>query len=178
MLIYIHKYTHTGRLAIFLAKMKLEMLCTSKYTHTHAHMHIYTHTYTQGIWQSLSRRRNSKCDAHQNIHIHTHICIYIHTHICIYIHTHTHRAFGNLSREDETRNVMHITRVDEAMVLLLDHSQRDVVAAVAGVLVNLSSDRKCAGIYMCVCVCVCVFIYVYTSMCMYVCMHGYVYLFV
>ena len=55
------------------------------------------------------------------------------------------RAFGNLSRDSGTRAIMHTTRVDEAMVLLLDHKKRDVVAAVAGVLVNLSVDKKCAG---------------------------------
>mmetsp|Transcript_7507 Transcript_7507/g.11854 ORF Transcript_7507/g.11854 Transcript_7507/m.11854 type:complete len:160 (+) Transcript_7507:999-1478(+) len=41
---------------------------------------------------------------------------------------------------------MHNTRVDEAMVLLLDHGQRDVLAAAAGVVVNLAGDAKCAGL--------------------------------
>ena len=38
---------------------------------------------------------------------------------------------------------MHDTRVDEAIVLLLDHSEPQVLAAAAGVVVNLAGDKDC-----------------------------------
>eukprot|EP00960_Hanusia_phi_P038139 753295-Hanusia_phi.AAC.6 len=41
------------------------------------------------------------------------------------------RAFGNLSRDQDARRLMHSSRIDEALVLLLDHSDRDVLAASA-----------------------------------------------
>ena len=50
------------------------------------------------------------------------------------------RAFGNLSRDAAVRGAMRGTRVDEALVLLLDSSDRDVLGAAAGVLVNLAAD--------------------------------------
>ena len=50
------------------------------------------------------------------------------------------RALGNFSRDPEFRSDMMQTRGDEAMVVLLDHADFQVVFAVCGVLVNLSSD--------------------------------------
>ena len=38
---------------------------------------------------------------------------------------------------------MHDTRVDEALVMLLDHSEPQLVAAAAGVVVNLAGDKEC-----------------------------------
>ena len=53
------------------------------------------------------------------------------------------RAFGNLSRCPAARTRMRDTRVDEALVLLLDHSDPQVLAAAAGVVVNLAGDKEC-----------------------------------
>lgn len=50
------------------------------------------------------------------------------------------RALGNFSRDGDFRRDMMQTRGDEAMIILLDHSELQVVFAVCGVLVNLSSD--------------------------------------
>ena len=58
------------------------------------------------------------------------------------------RAFGNLSRDQDARTLMHSSRIDEALVLLLDHSDRDVLAAAAGVVVNLAGDPSCMDIQM------------------------------
>jgi hypothetical protein len=52
------------------------------------------------------------------------------------------RALGNFSRDADFRDDMLTTRADEAMVVLLDHSELQVVFAVCGVLVNLSSDPR------------------------------------
>lgn len=50
------------------------------------------------------------------------------------------QAFGNFSRKHETRAWMIEKRLDEALVILLDHSDAAVVMAVAGVLMNFSAD--------------------------------------
>mmetsp|Transcript_63362 Transcript_63362/g.105531 ORF Transcript_63362/g.105531 Transcript_63362/m.105531 type:complete len:756 (-) Transcript_63362:225-2492(-) len=50
------------------------------------------------------------------------------------------KAFGNFSRTHGTRTWMIEKRIDEAMVILLDHSEVTVVTAVAGVLMNFSAD--------------------------------------
>ena len=50
------------------------------------------------------------------------------------------QAFGNFSRTHGTRTWMIEKRIDEAMVILLDHSEVTVVTAVAGVLMNFSAD--------------------------------------
>eukprot|EP00667_Euglena_gracilis_P003230 EG_transcript_3243 len=50
------------------------------------------------------------------------------------------QAFGNFSRRPETRGWMIEKRIDEALVILLDHHEPAVVTAVAGVLMNFSAD--------------------------------------
>eukprot|EP01062_Namystynia_karyoxenos_P082119 TRINITY_DN918_c0_g1_i1.p1 TRINITY_DN918_c0_g1~~TRINITY_DN918_c0_g1_i1.p1 ORF type:complete len:833 (+),score=218.09 TRINITY_DN918_c0_g1_i1:79-2499(+) len=50
------------------------------------------------------------------------------------------RAFGNFSRSREMRQWMVEHRVDEACAILVDHSDRRVVYAVCGVLLNFSAD--------------------------------------
>lgn len=41
--------------------------------------------------------------------------------------------------------MLRLDRADEMMVILLDHTNRDVVAAVAGVLMNLAADETFAA---------------------------------
>jgi hypothetical protein len=75
--------------------------------------------------------------------------------------TESARAFGNLSRDPEVREVMRRRRVDEMAVILLDHSDREVVFSVAGVVMNLAGDA--AGRYVlfsfCLFVFVCLFVF-------------------
>ena len=47
---------------------------------------------------------------------------------------------GNLTRKRECTNSMIILRSDEALFLLLAHTNSDIVSAVCGALVNLSGD--------------------------------------
>lgn len=56
----------------------------------------------------------------------------------------TARALGNLSRhDDETRACIAGLRLDEILVILLDHDNRDLVFYVCGALVNLAADPEC-----------------------------------
>ena len=57
------------------------------------------------------------------------------------------RVFGNFSRCAEMRAWMVQTRVDEACAILIDHSDRRVVLAVCGVLLNFSSDPKHVSLF-------------------------------
>ena len=50
------------------------------------------------------------------------------------------RTFGNLSQDEQVREYMNKARIDEALVILIDHANIDIVFAVCGVLVNLASD--------------------------------------
>eukprot|EP01060_Flectonema_neradi_P008317 TRINITY_DN1593_c6_g1_i1.p1 TRINITY_DN1593_c6_g1~~TRINITY_DN1593_c6_g1_i1.p1 ORF type:complete len:705 (+),score=95.54 TRINITY_DN1593_c6_g1_i1:137-2251(+) len=50
------------------------------------------------------------------------------------------RTFGNFSRSEEMRVWMMQCRVDEACAILVDHSDRRIVLAVCGVLLNYSAD--------------------------------------
>eukprot|EP01010_Urceolus_cornutus_P001118 NODE_1635_length_815_cov_253.938642_g1273_i0.p1 GENE.NODE_1635_length_815_cov_253.938642_g1273_i0~~NODE_1635_length_815_cov_253.938642_g1273_i0.p1 ORF type:complete len:246 (-),score=70.95 NODE_1635_length_815_cov_253.938642_g1273_i0:21-758(-) len=50
------------------------------------------------------------------------------------------QAFGNFSRSAEVRTWMIEKRIDEAIVLLMDHPDIGVVTAVCGVLMNFSAD--------------------------------------
>ncbi len=52
------------------------------------------------------------------------------------------RAFGNLSRSPDVRAWMHETRVDEVMLILIDHSRIDIVRSICGVLINLANDAN------------------------------------
>merc|ERR1711964_60966 len=54
------------------------------------------------------------------------------------------RALGNLSRHSDARQQLLQLRVDEVLVILLDHSNRDLVYYLCGVLVNLAADPACA----------------------------------
>lgn len=47
---------------------------------------------------------------------------------------------GNLTRSPGVLKALRTSRTDEALVLLLNHANRDVAAAVTGALVNLSAD--------------------------------------
>jgi hypothetical protein len=51
------------------------------------------------------------------------------------------RAFGNLSRDAEVRAQMAESRVDEALCVLLDHSNREIVFTVCGVVMNIAADE-------------------------------------
>mmetsp|Transcript_19900 Transcript_19900/g.44321 ORF Transcript_19900/g.44321 Transcript_19900/m.44321 type:complete len:213 (-) Transcript_19900:76-714(-) len=55
----------------------------------------------------------------------------------------TARVLGNLTRSEAVRRSLLQSRADEALVLLLGHAQADVLAAVTGVLVNVSADPLC-----------------------------------
>lgn len=52
------------------------------------------------------------------------------------------RVLGNFSRSREFRALMGSTRVDEALTVLLDHKNPDVIFATAGVLLNVSTDPE------------------------------------
>jgi hypothetical protein len=52
------------------------------------------------------------------------------------------RAFGNLSREPAVREYMARTRVDELLVVLLDHGNREIAFSACGVLMNVASDER------------------------------------
>jgi len=52
------------------------------------------------------------------------------------------RAYGNFSRALGARDKMVETHVDEVMIMLLDHSNAEVVYSVCGVLMNLVADSK------------------------------------
>jgi hypothetical protein len=56
----------------------------------------------------------------------------------------TARALGNLSRHADARRCMGELRLDEILVILLDHDERDLVYYVCGALVNLASDPQCS----------------------------------
>jgi hypothetical protein len=49
------------------------------------------------------------------------------------------RAYGNLSRDAEVCDLMAAERIDETLVILLDHSNNEVVFAVTGALMNLAA---------------------------------------
>lgn len=55
----------------------------------------------------------------------------------------TARALGNLSRHADARRCMTGLRLDEILVILLDHDDRDLVFYVCGALVNLAADPDC-----------------------------------
>lgn len=55
----------------------------------------------------------------------------------------TARALGNLSRHDDARRCMTELRLDEIIVILLNHHDRDLVFYVCGALVNLATDPEC-----------------------------------
>jgi hypothetical protein len=54
------------------------------------------------------------------------------------------RALGNITRHEDARRVLLQLRVDEVLVILLEHSNRDLVFFLCGVLVNLAADSVCA----------------------------------
>eukprot|EP00927_Polykrikos_kofoidii_P067743 TRINITY_DN63190_c0_g1_i1.p1 TRINITY_DN63190_c0_g1~~TRINITY_DN63190_c0_g1_i1.p1 ORF type:complete len:968 (-),score=155.32 TRINITY_DN63190_c0_g1_i1:54-2792(-) len=55
----------------------------------------------------------------------------------------TARALGNLSRHADARRCMAGLRLDEVLVILLDHDDRDLVYYVCGALVNFAADPEC-----------------------------------
>lgn len=55
----------------------------------------------------------------------------------------TARALGNLSRHADARRCMASLRLDEILVILLDHDDRDLVFYSCGALVNLAADSEC-----------------------------------
>lgn len=57
----------------------------------------------------------------------------------------TARALGNLSRHTDARKSMAALRIDEILVILLDHDDRDLVFYVCGALVNLGADPDCTA---------------------------------
>jgi hypothetical protein len=57
----------------------------------------------------------------------------------------TTRALGNLSRYEDARRCMTELRLDEILVILLNHHDRDLVFYVCGALVNLAADPECVG---------------------------------
>ncbi|KAH8097921.1 hypothetical protein JL720_840 [Aureococcus anophagefferens] len=60
----------------------------------------------------------------------------------------TARAFGNFSRDAAARRIMRDVGADEALVLLLVHTSRDVAFAAAGALVNVAADPATKGILL------------------------------
>jgi hypothetical protein len=55
----------------------------------------------------------------------------------------TARALGNLSRHEDARRCITDLRVDEILVILLNHHDRDLVYYICGALVNLATDPQC-----------------------------------
>ncbi|EGD73080.1 hypothetical protein PTSG_04795 [Salpingoeca rosetta] len=53
------------------------------------------------------------------------------------------RVFGNFSQAKEIRQLLVDNRVDELLVVLLEHTNRDVVYSVCGILMNLLGDQDC-----------------------------------
>jgi len=56
----------------------------------------------------------------------------------------TARALGNLSRHADARRCMAGLRIDEILVILLDHDDPGLVFYVCGALVNLAADPECS----------------------------------
>jgi hypothetical protein len=54
------------------------------------------------------------------------------------------RALGNITRHADARGILVQLRVDEVLGILLDHTNRDLVFYLCGVLVNLAADPPCA----------------------------------
>lgn len=54
----------------------------------------------------------------------------------------TARALGNFSANAQVRQIVCDTGADETLVMLLDHSNREVVYNVCGVLMNFMSDSS------------------------------------
>jgi hypothetical protein len=54
------------------------------------------------------------------------------------------RALGNITRHADARAVLVQLRVDEVLAILLEHTNRDLVFYLCGVLVNLAADPMCA----------------------------------
>ena len=52
------------------------------------------------------------------------------------------RLYGNFSRLAAVRQYMHECRVVEALLLLLDHSNSEVLYSVCGTLINLTVDSE------------------------------------
>merc|ERR1712182_189528 len=50
------------------------------------------------------------------------------------------RALGNITRHADARGILVQLRVDEVLGILLDHTNRDLVFYLCGVLANLSLD--------------------------------------
>jgi len=63
----------------------------------------------------------------------------------------TARALGNLSRHTDARQTVKSLRLDEILVILLDHDHRDLVFYVCGALVNLAADPDCTSRLTTVC---------------------------
>jgi len=55
---------------------------------------------------------------------------------------------GNLSRNSVVRRSLMRNRTDEALGLLLGHSQPDVLLAITGVFVNISADVDCKSLLL------------------------------
>jgi len=63
----------------------------------------------------------------------------------------TARALGNLSRHEDARRCIAEIRLDEIIVILLNHYSRDLVFYVCGALVNLATDSDCIARLTSVC---------------------------
>lgn len=57
----------------------------------------------------------------------------------------TARALGNLGRHSDARQHMTNLRLDEILVILLDHENRELVYYVSGAIVNLAADAECTS---------------------------------
>ena len=51
------------------------------------------------------------------------------------------RAYGNFSRVTAAREYMQEARVLEAMLLLLDHSNNELLYSICGTLINFTVER-------------------------------------
>ena len=59
------------------------------------------------------------------------------------------RAIGNVTRDPRSRRAMAVRRQAlEALVILLEHGNREVVFAVVGCLMNLASDAECSSVLL------------------------------
>lgn len=58
------------------------------------------------------------------------------------------RAFGNFSREKRIRVLLATRKASEMLVMLLDHSSREVVYNVCGVLMNLMPEATHKKIFL------------------------------
>jgi hypothetical protein len=57
------------------------------------------------------------------------------------------RALGTFSQAPDVRKLMQQSKGTEIVILLLDHSHREIVFTACGVLVNFAADAECKALF-------------------------------